>query len=67
MTPAEAKIRNDALEEAAELARTYFVGIFTGWSGYTGDSPISLDDAEDAANECGPICADAIRALKTPA
>jgi len=65
MTEAEIKIRNDALEEAAELARGYFVGMFTGWMGHTGESLISLDEAEDAANECGPICADAIRELKT--
>ena len=64
MTPHE-KIRNDALEEAAKVAEHYFIGIFTGWKGHTSESKITLDDAEDAASECGPICAEAIRELKT--
>jgi len=64
MTESEAAIHNAALEEAAQLARTYFIGIFTGWTGYTFDSLITLDEAEDVASECGPICADAILNLK---
>lgn len=64
MTPDE-KVRNDALDEAAEIARQHFVGIFTGWKGYTSESKITLDEAEDTASECGPICAEAIRDLKT--
>ena len=55
---------DDAIEEAAKMAQHHFVGMFTGWKGHTGESKITLDEAEDAANECGPICADAIRALK---
>ena len=65
MTESEVAIRNAALEEAAELARTYFIGMFTGWKGYTYESLITLDEAEEAAQECGPICAAAIRELKT--
>lgn len=64
MTPHE-KIRNAALEEAADIAQHHFVGIFTGWKGYTSESEITLYEAEDAANECGAICAEAIRELKT--
>jgi hypothetical protein len=60
MTPHE-KIRNDALEEAAKVAERHFVGIFTEWK----ESLIPLDEAEDTANERGPICAEAIRKLKT--
>ncbi len=63
MTP-EQEARNKALDEAAELAQQYFIGIFTGWKGYTGEDAITLDEAEDAASECGPICAEAIRSLK---
>lgn len=33
MTYAE-QIRNAALDEAAEVARRHFIGIFTGWKGY---------------------------------
>jgi hypothetical protein len=53
--------RNGVLEEAAKIAQSHFVGIFTGWKGHTGNSQITLDEAEDTANECGPICAEAIR------
>lgn len=55
---------NAAIEAAAKVAEHHFVGMFTGWKGHTGESLISLDDAEDAANECGPICGEAVRELK---
>ena len=64
MTYAE-QVRNAALEEAAEVARQYFRGMFTGWKGHTSESLISMDEAEDVANECGQICAEAILELKT--
>jgi len=60
----ERRIRDAALEEAAQLAQHFFVGIFTGWKGHTSESLITLDEAEDAAQECGAICAAAIRDLK---
>lgn len=64
MTCAE-EIRSAALEEAAKVAQTYFVGMFTGWKGHSAESKITLDEAEAVVNECGPICAEAIRDLKT--
>ena len=64
MTHAE-QIRNAAIDEAAEVARQYFRGMFTGWKGHTSESFITLDEAEDVANQCGQICAEAIRELKT--
>lgn len=63
MTHAE-EVWNAAIEEAAKVAESHFRGIFTGWKGYTSESLITLDDAESAAEECGPICAEAIRDLK---
>lgn len=63
MTHAE-EVWNAAIEEAAKVAESHFRGLFTGWKGHTGESTITLDDAEDTANECGPICAEAIRELK---
>ena len=59
------EIRNAALEEAAVLAQHFFVGMFTGWIGYSSAHLITLDEAEDVASECGPICAEAIRDLKS--
>ena len=58
------EIWNKAIEEAAEVARQHFVGMFTGWKGYSYDDMLTLDNAEEIANECGSICADAIRKLK---
>lgn len=63
LSAARPLIEAAAREACAEEARRWFIGMFTGWKGHTGDSLITLDDAEDHANDCGQDCADAIRSL----
>ena len=55
--------RKETIERCAKVAERYFTGMFTGWIGYSSESLITLDEAEGAAVECGPICAAAIRSL----
>jgi hypothetical protein len=64
MTEEEKKIREKAIEDVLEIVKSYSAGAFTGWSGRTGESLISLDDAEDHFSECMLEMQDAIKGMK---
>ena len=60
---ASADVRAQTIEQCARLAEGYSVGAFTGWDGKTGQSKITLDEAEEHSSECFLELRDAIRAL----
>jgi len=48
----EKKITRRVKRRVLKLVRKWSVGAFTGWRGYTGESRITLDFAEDHFEEC---------------
>ena len=56
---------NEIIEACARIVEDYSRGAFTGWTGKTGDSKITLDEAEDHFSICVQELAAAIRAQLT--